>query len=214
MGLSKKQAQMILWRRNRVMELVSKVQGVTEIANTLKMNKSVISKDISRLSLQARESLNKFVSEKLPYQYETCLVGINEILRIAWNETSDHDIERREKAMFLGLAKECYLIKMDLLTNSRILDEAMRFVQQKQKQLQEQQQRQKQPSQLESQQQSEHDQQQYEESDEGSEGSDDDDDSEEKRDHEFKSESESESESKEEIDQQSSEDNEPVDKVF
>jgi hypothetical protein len=127
MSASKQQKQMALWRKNKVMELVSKSHSVTEIASILKVDKSVISRDITYLNLQAKQNLDKFV-ERLPYEYERCLNGIDQILKLAWVETYHRDIERRELIQMLALAKECYLIKMDLLTNARVLDEAMKFV--------------------------------------------------------------------------------------
>ena len=39
----------------------------------------------------------------------------------------------REKLQALSLAKECYSMKMDLLTNATVVDDAIRFVSQKSK---------------------------------------------------------------------------------
>jgi hypothetical protein len=54
------------------------------------------------------------------------------ILREAWN-TSQQAEYRREKIQALSLAKECYSMKMDLLTNATVVDDAIRFVSQKSK---------------------------------------------------------------------------------
>ena len=48
------------------------------------------------------------------------------------------DIERREKLQALSLAKECYTTKLELLTNSTILADAMKFVTRHQNQQQKQ----------------------------------------------------------------------------
>jgi hypothetical protein len=63
-------------------------------------------------------------------KYEKCLVGLNAILREAWG-TSQQTEDRREKIHALSLAKECYSMKMDLLTNATVVDDAIRFVSQK-----------------------------------------------------------------------------------
>jgi hypothetical protein len=63
----------------------------------------------------------------LPEEYEKCLVGLTAILREAWN-TSQQTDEKREKIQALSLAKECYSMKMDLLTNATVVDDAIRFV--------------------------------------------------------------------------------------
>jgi hypothetical protein len=66
----------------------------------------------------------------LPEEYEKCLVGLTEILRKTWN-TSYHTEDKREKIQALSLAKDCYSMKLDLLTNATIVDDAIRFVTQK-----------------------------------------------------------------------------------
>jgi hypothetical protein len=54
------------------------------------------------------------------------------ILREAWN-TSQQAEDRREKIQALSLAKECYSMKLDLLTNATVVDDAIRFVSEKSK---------------------------------------------------------------------------------
>jgi hypothetical protein len=49
------------------------------------------------------------------------------ILREAWS-TSQQTEDRREKIQALSLAKDCYLMKLDLLTNATVVDDAIRFV--------------------------------------------------------------------------------------
>jgi hypothetical protein len=61
-----------------------------------------------------------------------CLGGLNSILREAWN-TSQQAEDRREKIQALSLAKECYSMKLDLLTNATVVDDAIRFVSESEK---------------------------------------------------------------------------------
>jgi hypothetical protein len=55
------------------------------------------------------------------------MVGLTAILREAWN-TSQQAQDKREKIQALSLAKECYSMKLDLLTNATVVDDAIRFV--------------------------------------------------------------------------------------
>ena len=58
------------------------------------------------------------------------MVGLTAITKEAWNiEQTTED--NREKLQALSLAKECYSMEMDLLTNATVVDDAMRFVSQK-----------------------------------------------------------------------------------
>lgn len=41
------------------------------------------------------------------------------------------DVDKREKVQALSLAKECYSMKLELLTNATVVDDAIMFVSQK-----------------------------------------------------------------------------------
>ena len=58
--------------------------------------------------------------------------GLNAITKEAWN-TAHTTEDKREKLHALSLAKECYSMKLDLLTNATVVDDAIRFVYQKSK---------------------------------------------------------------------------------
>ncbi|MFL6421425.1 MAG: hypothetical protein ACJ71P_18755 [Nitrososphaeraceae archaeon] len=57
-------------------------------------------------------------------------MGLNAITREAW-DTAHNPEYKREKIHALSLAKECYSMKLDLLTNATVVDDAIRFVFQK-----------------------------------------------------------------------------------
>jgi hypothetical protein len=79
---------------------------------------------------QAKTNIKRYIDERLPDEYEKCLVGLNAITKEAWN-TSQQAEDKREKIQALSLAKECYSMKLDLLTNATVVDDAIRFVSQK-----------------------------------------------------------------------------------
>jgi hypothetical protein len=57
--------------------------------------------------------------------------------REAWT-TSQETEDKREKIQALSLAKECYSMKLELLTNATVVDDAIRFVAEKSKDKEEQ----------------------------------------------------------------------------
>ena len=65
--------------------------------------------------------------ERLPEEYEKCLVRLNAITKEPWNAARNTE-DKREKIQALSLAKECYSMKLDLLTNATVVDDAIRFV--------------------------------------------------------------------------------------
>jgi hypothetical protein len=120
------------WRRNKVQELSSQGHSQREIAQVLQVSNGTVNRDLSYLRQQAKSNIRKYIDERLPEEYEKCLVGLTAILREAWN-TSQQAEDRREKIQALSLAKECYSMKLDLLTNATVVDDAIRFVSEKSK---------------------------------------------------------------------------------
>jgi hypothetical protein len=110
------------------MELLSKGESnQSEIARILQVDKSIICRDIAYLRQQSKHNIKKYIDERLPEEYEKCLVGLNAITKEAW-ATSQQTEDKREKIQALALAKECYSMKLDLLTNATVVDDAIRFV--------------------------------------------------------------------------------------
>jgi hypothetical protein len=129
--MSTNMQQQIEWRRAKVMELLSKGESnQSEMARILQVDKSIICRDIAYLRLQAKENIKKYIDVRLPEEYEKCLVGLNAITKEAWNTAANTE-DKRGKIQALSLAKECYSMKLDLLTNATVVDDAIRFVSQK-----------------------------------------------------------------------------------
>ncbi len=115
------------WRRSKVSELSSQGYNQSEISRILQISQPTINRDITYLRQQAKENIKRYIDERLPEEYEKCLVGLTAITKEAWNTSHDPEY-KREKIQALSLAKECYSMKMDLLTNATVVDDAIRFV--------------------------------------------------------------------------------------
>jgi hypothetical protein len=115
------------WRRNKVQELASQGYNQSEISRILQISQPTINRDLSYLRQQAKENIKRYIDERLPEEYEKCLVGLNAITKEAWN-TAQTTEDKRKKIQALSLAKECYSMKLDLLTNATVVDDAIRFV--------------------------------------------------------------------------------------
>ena len=111
------QDQQVQWRRDKVQELFSKGYSQREISQTLQVGLATVNRDISYLRNKAKANIKRYIDERLPEEYEKCLVGSNAITKEAWN-TSQQTEDKREKIQALSLAKDCYSMKMDLLTNA------------------------------------------------------------------------------------------------
>src|SRR5919199_1365335 len=120
------------WRRSRVQELASQGYNQSEISRILQISQPTVNRDITYLRQQAKDNIKRYIDERLPEEYEKCLVGLTAITKEAWN-TAHSTEDKREKIQALPLAKECYSMKLDLLTNATVVDDAIRFVSHKSK---------------------------------------------------------------------------------
>jgi hypothetical protein len=92
------------WRRTKVLELLSRGDSQSDIAKTLQVDLSIISRDIFHLRQQAKSNIKRYIDERLPEEYEKCMIGLSAILKEAWN-TSQEAQDKREKIQALSLAK-------------------------------------------------------------------------------------------------------------
>jgi predicted transcriptional regulator len=120
------------WRRSKVQELSSKGNSQREIAQILQVSNGTVNRDLSFLRQQVKTNIKRYIDERLPEEYEKCLVGLTAITKEAWI-TAQNTEDKREKIQALSLAKECYSMKLDLLTNATVVDDAIRFVSDKSK---------------------------------------------------------------------------------
>jgi predicted transcriptional regulator len=99
------------WRRSKVQELSSKGNSQREIAQILQVSNGTVNRDLSILKQQAKNNIKKYIDERLPEEYERCLVGLTAITKEAWNTAANAE-DKREKIQALSLAKECYSMKL------------------------------------------------------------------------------------------------------
>ena len=82
MSTKTQQNQIIEWRRAKVMELLSKGESnQSEIARILQVDKSIVCRDIAYLKQQAKTNIKRYIDERLPEEYEKCMVGLSNTKR-------------------------------------------------------------------------------------------------------------------------------------
>ncbi len=145
----------LIWRRNKIQDLLIKGHNQYMIADILKISQTTVSRDISNLREQARLKIQTHLQDRLPEEYENCIAGINQVLRMSWeiatrgqgsdcsdsSNNSHHDktlsstVDDKTRLQALALASDCYKYKMDLATNGVIITDTIKLVQQKIEQL-------------------------------------------------------------------------------
>jgi Trp operon repressor len=83
-GMEQQQQQedQVQWRRDKVQGLCSKGYSQREISQTLQVGLATVNRDISCLRNQAKDNIKKYIDERLPEEYEKCLVGLNAITNL------------------------------------------------------------------------------------------------------------------------------------
>jgi hypothetical protein len=142
-GSTKITDKQIQWRRTKVLELSSQGNTQSDIAKTLHVGEATVSRDISSLRQQAQINLKTHINDKLPEEYQNCMVGINQVLKICWeivNKSRNMDnnngngqtmtvIDNKTVLQALALINDCNKYKMDLTTNGVVITDAIKFVQ-------------------------------------------------------------------------------------
>jgi Trp operon repressor len=70
-------------RRDKILGLSSQGLSQREIAQILQISIGTVNRDISYLRQHAKDKIKKYIDERLPEEYEKCLVGLTSILKEA-----------------------------------------------------------------------------------------------------------------------------------
>jgi hypothetical protein len=86
--------------------------------------------------------LQKHIQDKLPEEYQNCMTGINQVLKICWeivtksrNVNNDDGnqtitmVDNKTTPQALALINDCNKYKMDLTTNGVVITDAIKFIQ-------------------------------------------------------------------------------------
>jgi hypothetical protein len=96
---------------------------------------------MSYLRQQANKNLKTHVQDKLPEEYQNCMTGINQVLKICWEIVNKSRINNNDNGQTvtitdnktvlqaLALINDCNKYKMDLTTNGVVITDAIKFVQ-------------------------------------------------------------------------------------
>jgi hypothetical protein len=142
-----KKEKMIEWRRNKIQQLLVKGYSQWEVAEELQINQSTVSRDVHYLGQQAQENLQRHIQQKLPEEYQRCLNGMNQVLKLGWQIANNNNTRQnspthndnnsntltmgddRTRLQALSLINDCYKYIMELTTNGVVITDAIKFVQ-------------------------------------------------------------------------------------
>jgi DNA-binding Lrp family transcriptional regulator len=132
------ESRIISLRQSRIADLLA--QGFTnqsEIARKLNVSEPTVSRDIQFLNRQAQENLKLHVERRMPFEIEKCYVGLNLVLRKAFEITSLDNAKISEKVAALQVILTTYDKMWEVISGRPVLKEIVDKFKTKEKQLEE-----------------------------------------------------------------------------
>ena len=132
--LSKKTQQQIDWRRNKLSDYLVMGKSLMDASRIMNIPYDTLYKDQRFLAEQARDNMRNHISD-LPFNIKQATDGLNklistlydiqdlEIIKNQGRKTSDH-----VRVMAIGLIKDCYKEKMEILTSQAAVNHALDFL--------------------------------------------------------------------------------------
>jgi IS30 family transposase len=128
LSTKKGQSESIEWRRSKILELSSEGYSQREIAQKLQIGKSVVNRDLLFLRNQARENLQHHIHDRIPEEYQNCMIGMKRNLRQTL-EIAEAASDPKTKLQARAIANDCYKYIMELTTGGVIITDAIKYVQ-------------------------------------------------------------------------------------
>jgi hypothetical protein len=142
--ISKKTQQQIDWRRNKLSDYLVMGKSLMDASRIMNIPYDTLYKDQRFLAEQARDNMRNQITD-LPFNIKQATDGLNklistlydiqdlEIIKNQGRNTSDH-----VRVMAIGLIKDCYKEKMEILTSQAAVNHALDFVEKTKQQVKEQ----------------------------------------------------------------------------
>ena len=133
-GTVKQHANLVKWRRLKIMDYLAQGISQADIATELKVTAGTITNDIVYLRKQAKENIRTHIKERMPLEFETSLTSLKSVRRRA-NRIAEKTENERVKIMSLSLVRETEESIMDLISNGGIAAGALEYVTGKEQEL-------------------------------------------------------------------------------
>lgn len=77
---------------------------------------------------QAKENIKKYIDQRLPLEYQKCLVGLDAILAKTWDIANSEESLERDRLQAVSIGMQAYGMKIDLLSSATVVERAIQFV--------------------------------------------------------------------------------------
>ena len=124
--LSKYRNRMV-WRRNKVRELLARGYHQDEIAHTLHIGQPTISRDIHYIRKEIRKNSENY-GEHLFEVYRNNLQGLDEMIKKLWTIVDSPKTDSKEKIKAITLIGQYYRERLELVGDERSLNQKVNYM--------------------------------------------------------------------------------------
>jgi len=96
----------------------SKGYSQSEIAHKLNVNQSTVSTDLAEIRKKTRNSLDLYVKDEIPNEFQIYISGLNQIIKNLWEMVEDEENARitiKDRVYLLSLLMQCYSRRIEML---------------------------------------------------------------------------------------------------
>ena len=104
----------MVWRRNKVRELLARGYHQDEIASTLHISQPTISRDIHYIQTELRKSAENYDKHRFEV-YRNSLLGLDEMIKKLWAIVDSPKTNSKEKIKAIVLIGQYYRERLDLI---------------------------------------------------------------------------------------------------
>jgi transcriptional regulator len=105
-------------RLAKILMYHSKGFSQSEIAHKLSVNQSPVSRDLEEIRKKARSSLDLYIVDEIPKEFQIYISGLNEIIKNLWEIVEDKKnpkISTRDRTYVLSLLMQFYSKRIEML---------------------------------------------------------------------------------------------------
>ena len=95
----------------------------------MQIGKTTVDRDLVYLRKQAQENLKSHIQERIPEQYQKCMIGLNQVLKMGWDIVHNNSSTAANRLQALALINDSYKYVMDLTTDGVVVTDAIKYVQ-------------------------------------------------------------------------------------
>jgi predicted transcriptional regulator len=117
----------MVWRRNKVRELLVRGYHQDDIANTLHISQPTISRDIHYVKKEKRKNSENY-GEHLFQVYRNNLQGLDEMIKKLWTVADSPKTDSKEKIKAIMLIGQYYRERLELVGHEQSLNQKVKYM--------------------------------------------------------------------------------------